>query len=81
MYKSETPVQDAVFGTKPFINWKLLLCVFLTTFVSSTFIDGFIGSTIVYTLAGFGLYVWLLILHQLFRMSKNSKKEKDSGNK
>ena len=81
MYKSETPVQDAVFGDNRLINWKLLLCVFLTTFVSSTFIDGFIGSTIIYTLAGFGLYVWLLILHQLFRMSKNSKKEKDSGNK
>ena len=81
MYKSETPVQDAVFGANRIINWKLLLCIMLTTFVSSAFIDGFIGSTIIYTLAGFGLYVWLKILHQLFRMSKNSKKEKDSGNK
>ena len=77
MYKSETPVQDAVLGGNRIVNWKLLLCIMLTTFVSSTFIDGFIGSTIVYTLAGFGLYVWLKIFYQMFRMNKNSKKEKD----
>ena len=75
MYKSETPVQDAVLGDKP-VNWGILLCIVLMPFVNAILGESFIGKTIMYALAGMGLYVWLLIIYQLARMVKNSKKRR-----
>lgn len=75
MYKSETPVQDAVLGNNRYFNLKLVLCVILSAFLFDPFVDGFIIEIIVYALGGMGLYVWLLIFYQLFRMMRNSKKE------
>ena len=81
MYKSETPVQDAVLGVNSYFNLKLILCVILSAFLFDPFVDGFIIEIVIYALGGMGLYVWLKIFYQLFRTFKNPKKEKDSGNK
>lgn len=74
MYKSETPVQDAVLGDKP-VNWGILLCIISMPFVSAILGESFVGKTIIYALAGIGLYVWLRIFYQLFRTIKSSKKK------